>query len=454
MKAFLFSFCYNVLYTLGWLVTLPSYLLKQKRRGGFGTGLMERFGLYRVSYNREPKGVLYVHAVSVGEVVLALKFLRAWLRERGGSAVLATSTATGHDTAVNAQVSGVRVIYAPFDLLGLPGRCFDRFEPEAIVLVEAELWPNFARAAKVRGIPMAMINARMSARSESRYRAFKWVSRYYFSTLDAMGVQDKGDVRRFESVGVRPSIIHVTGSIKFDQQMAERKETNAEFAAILDKLKRGKPVVLAASTHDGEEVLIAEAVRKAGGFPLIVPRHAERRHTVVRELEARGWQCVLRTDGELPETLKDNVCYIADTTGELRDWTALADVAGGLLDLTFDAAAKPLIDAGRVKLLAVTGDKRDPRFPNTPTAQEAGLPPFAAMQSWLGLLAPAGTPAAMVERFNAAASAAVAEPGVQRRLADLGVLAQGGPASRLGNAIGEDLRLYRDIASQARLRFD
>lgn len=192
MKAFLFSFCYNILYTVGWLVTLPSYLLKQKRRGGFGTGLLERFGLYRVSYNREPKGVLYVHAVSVGEVVLALKFLRAWLRERGGSAVLATSTATGHATAVSAQIPGVRVIYAPFDLLGLPGRCFDRFEPEAIVLVEAELWPNFARAAKVRGIPMAMINARMSARSESRYRAFKWISKYYFSFLDAMGVQDKG----------------------------------------------------------------------------------------------------------------------------------------------------------------------------------------------------------------------------------------------------------------------
>lgn len=133
---------------------------------------------------------------------------------------------------------------------------------------------------------------------------------------------------------------------------------------------------------------------------------------------------------------------------------ALNDVAGGQLELAIDGAAKPLIDGGRVKLLAVTGDKRDPRFPNTPTAQEAGLPPFAAMQSWLGLLAPAGTPAAMVERFNAAASAAVAEPGVQRRLADLGVLAQGGPASRLGNAIGEDLRLYRDIASQARLRFD
>ena len=226
MKALLLSCCYNILYTIGWLVTLPSYLLKQKRRGGFGTGLMERFGLYRVSYNREPKGVLYVHAVSVGEVVIALKFLRAWLWERGGSAVLATSTATGHATAMNAQVPGVRVIYSPFDLLGLPGRCFDRFEPEAIVLVEAELWPNFARAAKVRGIPMAMINARMSARSESRYRAFKWLSKYYFSFLDTMGVQDKGDVQRFESVGVSPAVIHVTGSIKFDQQTADRRDGN------------------------------------------------------------------------------------------------------------------------------------------------------------------------------------------------------------------------------------
>ncbi|KAA5508977.1 hypothetical protein F2Y52_24035, partial [Bacteroides caccae] len=239
----------------------------------------------------------------------------------------ATSTATGHATAMNAQMPGVRVIYAPFDLLGLPGRCFDRFEPEAIVLVEAELWPNFARAAKVRGIPMAMINARMSARSESRYRAFKWLSKYYFSFLDAMGVQDKGDVQRFESVGVPPSVIHVTGSIKFDQQTADRRDANPEFSAILEKLKRGKPVVLAASTHDGEEVLIAEAARKAGGFPLIVPRHAERRHAVVKDLSARSWQCILRTEGEIPETLKENVCYVVDTTGELRDWTALADVA-------------------------------------------------------------------------------------------------------------------------------
>ncbi len=327
MKGLILSFIYNILYTIGWLVTLPAYMLKQKRRGGFGSGLRERFGWYTQPYGSEPKGVLYVHAVSVGEVLIALKFLRSWLAENGGNAVLATSTATGHETAVNAAVPGVRVIYAPFDLIGLPGRCFDRFEPEGIVLIEAELWPNFARAAKVRGIPMAMLNARMSARSEGRYRSVKWLSKHYFSFLSAMGVQDKTDAQRFESVGVDPHIIQVTGSIKFDQQMAERPEPNQEFAAILNGLKKDKPVVLAASTHDGEEALIASAIRYAGGFPLIVPRHAERRNAVIRDLHADGWQCILRTDGIIPQTLKDDVCYIADTTGELRDWTALADVA-------------------------------------------------------------------------------------------------------------------------------
>ncbi len=327
MKALLITFIYNILYTLGWLVTLPSYFLKQKRRGGFGSGLRERFGIYTIPYNEEPKGGLYVHAVSVGEVLIATKFIRAWLKENGGVVVLATSTATGHATALEADIPNVRVIYAPFDLYGLPGRCFDRFEPEAIVLVEAEIWPNFARAAQVRGIPMAMINARMSARSEGRYKKFKWMSEYLFGFLSAMGVQDTGDERRFLSVGVRSSIIDVTGSIKFDQQSAERPEKNQEFATILDHLKREKPVVLAASTHDGEEALIAAAIKKAGAFPLIVPRHAERRYAVVRDLEAQGWQVILRTTGEIPETLKEYVCYVADTTGELRDWTALADLA-------------------------------------------------------------------------------------------------------------------------------
>lgn len=132
---------------------------------------------------------------------------------------------------------------------------------------------------------------------------------------------------------------------------------------------------------------------------------------------------------------------------------ALNDVAGGMLDLAFDAAAKPLVDGGRVKLLAVTGSKRDPRFPTTPTAVEAGLAGFA-LDSWVGLLAPVRTPEKIRERLAKAASHAAAEPATRARLADLGLEAVGGAPERLGAAIQDDLVLYRKIATDARLSFD
>jgi len=128
-------------------------------------------------------------------------------------------------------------------------------------------------------------------------------------------------------------------------------------------------------------------------------------------------------------------------------------VAGGQLELAFDASAKPLVDAGKVKLLAVTSDKRDPRLPNTPTAAEAGLKQFV-LQSWVGVLAPAATPKPVLEKLNKAAAAAVADPGVQKRFAELGLQPQGGPATRLATAIGEEVALYRKIATDAKLRFE
>lgn len=132
---------------------------------------------------------------------------------------------------------------------------------------------------------------------------------------------------------------------------------------------------------------------------------------------------------------------------------ALNDVAGGMLDLAFDAAAKPLVDGGRVKLLAVTGSKRDLRFPNTPTAVESGLPGFA-LDSWVGLLAPTGTPEKVRERLAKAAVTAAAEPSTRSRLAEMGLEATGGEPERLGRAIRDDLALYRKIAATARLSFD
>ncbi|HEY8358859.1 MAG TPA: tripartite tricarboxylate transporter substrate-binding protein [Ramlibacter sp.] len=132
---------------------------------------------------------------------------------------------------------------------------------------------------------------------------------------------------------------------------------------------------------------------------------------------------------------------------------ALNDVAGGLVDLAFDASSKPLVEAGKVKLLAVTSDKRDPRFAGTPTAAEAGMKAFT-LQSWVGVLAPQGTPQAVLERLNKATAAAASDPAVQKRFAELGLQAEGGPAARLGTMIREDVALYRGIAARSKLTFD
>ncbi len=328
MRRLFFLFVYNLFFPLFLLLALPSYLIKMKRRGGVGTGLLERFGVYHRSEEEEPKGGIYVHAVSVGEVMLALKFIREWRKCHPEEGVaLATSTSTGHEVARHAGLPHLRVLYAPLDLPFLSGRCLRRFQPKCVVLVEAELWPNFSRYARRVSLPVVMINARLSPRSERRYARFPRLSRLLFSGLSGMGVQSRRDVGRFARIGVDTQIIRLTGSIKFDVIQGEKMAVRSDFRAILAPLSAGRPIVLAASTHKGEELIIAEAARRAGAFPLIVPRHAERRDEVVRELTAAGFRCILRSRGEEPESVGDDVCYIVDTTGELREWTALASVA-------------------------------------------------------------------------------------------------------------------------------
>ena len=352
MKRFIFLLIYNLLLPVFLVLSIPGYLIKMKKRGGFGTGLRERFGIYKKPASEEPKGGLYVHAVSVGEVFIALKFIREWVKTHSEPVVLATSTATGHQVVRDAALPGVRALYSPLDVPGLSGRCLKRFMPKAVVLIEAELWPNFAEACHRMRIPMLMLNARLSPRSEGRYRKVRGITSLLFSRLTALGAQNANDKGRFGGIGVNEDIITVTGSVKFDVMGDTPAEPRGEFRELITAVSGGKPVVLAASTHAGEEALIATAVRQAGAFPLIVPRHAERRADVVKDLAAAGFAPVLRTAGTLPSPLPENMCYVADTTGELRDWTALADVAvigksylarGGQNPVEAIAARKPVV---------------------------------------------------------------------------------------------------------------
>jgi tripartite-type tricarboxylate transporter receptor subunit TctC len=132
---------------------------------------------------------------------------------------------------------------------------------------------------------------------------------------------------------------------------------------------------------------------------------------------------------------------------------AVQDVAGGRLDMTMDGAVKPYVDAGKVRLLAVTDVRRDPRFPDTPTVGEAGLPEFKQV-SWLGMFAPVGTPAEMVARLNQAMNEALKDATMKQRLADLGLQPVGGAPADLIQRAGDDLQLFRKIARDTRLKFD
>ena len=328
MKYALFLLLYNLFYPIFLLLSLPGFFIKMKRRGGSVSDVWERLGIYRIPRSAEPQGVVYVHAVSVGEVFIALKWIRCWQATHREPVVLATSTATGLQMVRKAAIPGVRALYSPVDLPCVVRGCMRRFTPSVVVLIEAELWPNQARICRKLGIPMVMLNARLSPRSERRYAKVRSITGRLFSHLSALGAQNERDEARFAGIGVPPDIITVTGSIKFDV-LGDAPETKREdFQEILQSLSEGRPVILASSTHAGEEVLIARAIRAVGGFPLIVPRHMERRADVVRDLQSAGFSPLLRTETEgkpLPAP-NASTCYVADTTGELREWTALADV--------------------------------------------------------------------------------------------------------------------------------
>lgn len=320
---------YRMALPLLFVAAFPGWIIRMVRRGGLGTGLGERLAIYAGPPDFEPCGAIHVHAVSVGETLLGLKLIRAW-KTRGCEQrfVLATGTATGHAVATAAAIDGVRVTYSPLDLPSMVRRYLDRFEPSRLVLIEGEAWPQLLLSCRKRRIPVALVNARMSPRSARRYRRFAGWLRPLFSMLDAVAIQEADDAAVWKELGVSTSYIHHTGSLKIDPGSGALPAKRFEFQDMLDAFHR-RPVVLAASTHAGEDAWIAETVHAAlpGALLVMAPRHAERRAEVLTELAAAGFPGVLRSTWCHTALHGDpREVFVIDSTGELRDWTAHADL--------------------------------------------------------------------------------------------------------------------------------
>lgn len=350
MPRFLVLLLYNLLYPPALLFMAPSALRKMKARGGKWSDFRQRLGFFdgatrkKIQALAAPRGRWWIHAVSVGEIGVASKLIHELLNrkfeERPG-VVLSTTTPTGHAEARKLAANfpeSVQVIYNPLDLWFGVRRCLNLIKPDRLVLVEAEVWPNLVAAACRRNIEVSLVNARLSPRSERRYqRVLPWV-RPIFSMLSRVFVQEPADVARWEKLGVaRDGIVH-SGSIKYDTAgQREPLEQAARLGGMLREIgwSPDEPVLLAASTHAGEEAAIAavfDRLRKSlvRLHLILVPRHAERAVEVLAELEASGFRVIRRSNlglGQHASRITDDRSGImgpdillVDATGELRAW--------------------------------------------------------------------------------------------------------------------------------------
>jgi len=275
-----------------------------------------------------------VHAVSVGETIAAAPLVNALLERYPEQAILMTAmTATGAARARALFGGRVQVAFSPYDTPGAVRRFLDRARPVALVILETELWPNMVALTRARGIPVMLVNARLSERSARGYRRIGGLVRPMLASLDWIAAQAEEDARRFVEIGAAPKSVTVTGSIKFDVDIA--LDLRLAAASLRTALGATRPVWIAASTHDGEDNQILAAHRAVlARYPeallILVPRHPERFSQVADEVTAAGLRLARRSAGEEGRAAQ---VYLADTMGELLLLYGAADLAfvGGSL---------------------------------------------------------------------------------------------------------------------------
>lgn len=325
----------------------PGAWKKMRLRGGSPSDLWQRFGFFtaeqlaKLRALQSGDGVFWIHAVSVGEVGIATKLVHELLAQRAGLRfVLTSTTPTGHSLAIklSGELGGkLLALYSPIDGWFTVRRFLSVIRPQRLVLVEAEVWPNLVFAAKARDIRVTLVNARLSARSEKRFRSLRPFARPIFSMLDRICVQEPEDTARFAiTFGVPPQKLLCTGSIKFDTTCdAEPTVQIAQFRELIASLgwRPDDPVLLAASTHPGEEIALARIFTLlAKSIPalrfIIVPRHVERTRTIMDELARDGFTVTRRSELAIPhsDTEHPSSLLLVDSTGELRAWQHLATI--------------------------------------------------------------------------------------------------------------------------------
>jgi 3-deoxy-D-manno-octulosonic-acid transferase len=318
---------YNLLFPFVLVLLLPYYLTRMCRRGGYRKGFAQRVGVYEKSLQarlRERPRV-WIHAVSVGEAFVALKFMEAWRHRQPEVAfVMSVNTSTAHAMAAKALHSDDVLVYFPVDFPLVIGRVLRMIQPRMLVLTECEFWPNLMRMVTRRGIPVLLVNGRMSDRSFRGYGRFRWLFVPVMRLVDGLCVQGRQDAERFVAVGADAGRVIVTGSAKYDVALNDpgRTEKAREWLEMAGIGERDL-VLLGGSTWAGEEDILLDILtqlkpRHPSLRLVLVPRHAERRDEVVGAIRRRGLTFVQRSKGGRAAAGEPADVLLADTTGELK----------------------------------------------------------------------------------------------------------------------------------------
>ena len=324
------------LYTVAMYLVTPLMLLRLLFRGvrtqPYRRRWPERFGFFA------PPGFLgslWIHAVSVGEVNAAAPLIRA-LRADYPNAPLVVTTVTPTGSARVHQLFGRSVfhVYLPYDLPFAVDRFLRQVHPRLALIVETEIWPNLYFACAQRGIPLMIVNARLSRRSLRGYRPFRALARSALACVRVIAAQSRSDAARYRLLGADPQQIVVTGNMKFDMPIP--RDAVSRGADMRAHWGAARPVWIAASTHEGEEQAVLDAhmqvlAARPDALLLLAPRHPERFRMVEHAVRSQGFALSTRSVQGAP--LAGDQVFVIDAMGQLMPYFAAADVAfiGGSL---------------------------------------------------------------------------------------------------------------------------
>lgn len=324
------------LYSLLWWCLLPfafiRLLWRSRREPGYRQHLAERFGFYSLQLSAP---LICVHAVSVGETRAAEPLLRALLSEYPDHHILLTHmTPTGRAAgkALFGNEPRLTQAYLPYDTLSMMANFVWHFRPVLCILMETEVWPSLIQACKAADVPVALVNARLSERSLRRGQRFAGLLGRAAQDIFCVAAQSEADARRLRMMGARD--VHITGNLKFDVSVPEAMMTAGES---LRQQIGDRPVLLCASTREGEEALLLAGYMKttlpSDLLLMIVPRHPQRFAAVTQLFENQGLRVVRKSQLKGQRVPADAQILVGDTMGDMFAYTTACDLAfiGGSL---------------------------------------------------------------------------------------------------------------------------